>query len=281
MKDLYQRLNIQRQSSDSEDIRMAIATCPDDGIAQAAEHILLEPKRRQYYDMHHRLLTTIGQIRANLNVPESSAWNALQVEEFDLAVDHTNQHTPFADLTDMLGDVGMMDEEATGYSGSTVVDGGPMRSGPGTVDWAKFALAGIFVAVLGIVIVTFVTLLGGSNAELPAHGHVERYVDWPADCSIQITNSNSQRGNVFVEFFESETEQRVMSVLVREGLDTSVNIPSGNFEVRFSVGDGKQWNEAGFDQPLRYINPRNLQMLKGRKVKLPIPDSKDSSSLIR
>lgn len=272
MKDLYQRLNIQRQSSDSEDIRMAIATCPDDRIAQAAEHILLEPKRRQYYDMHHRLLTTIGQIRANLDVPESSTWNALQVEEFDLAVDHTNQHTPFADLTDMLGDVGMMDEEATGYSGSTVVDGGPMRSGPGTVDWARFALVGIIIAVLGIVIVTFATLLSGSKAELPSHGYVKKYVDWPADCSVEIVNSSSQPGNVFVEFFNSATGQRVMSVLVREGLDTSVNIPPGNFEVRFSVGERKQWNGDGFDKELRYINPReNVLMRKGRSATIPIP----------
>lgn len=266
MIDLYQRLNIERKSSDSDDIRTAIATCPDDRIAHAAEHILLEPKRRQFYDLNHQVLTTISQIRANLDIPKSPQWKALQLDDFDLVVDPASQHTPFADLTDMLGDVGMMNEEQATYSGSTVVDGGPLRSG-GSVDWARFSIVGVVFALIGIVVVTLASLLGGAAEELPAHGYVQRHVERDGQCEATITAS--EQGNVFIEFCDSGTGQCIVSVLVREGLDSVVEIPQGTYDIRFSVGERREWNGYGFDRELRVLNTQTMVFRDGGKATIP------------
>ena len=261
MRDLYQRLNIQRQSSDSEDIRTAITTCPDDQIARIAEHVLLDPKRRRYYDLHHRLLTTIGQIRDNLDIPESNAWNSLQLEDFDLVVDSQSDNAPLSDLEQLLGDVGMMDEEDSDFSGSTVVDGGPM--GPGAVNWVRFALAGVVVALLGIVVVTLVSLFSGSAAGLPEHGEFVRHIAWPAECSVAIVNSGPKPGHVWVKFVHQGSGRLVLSVLVREGGDFTVELPPGRYDVRYQVGERRDWNSDGFDEVLREVDPDVVEAKKG------------------
>ena len=258
MKDLYQRLNIQRQSSDSEDIRTAITTCPDDQIARIAEHVLLDPKRRRYYDLHHRLLTTIGQIRDNLDIPESNAWNSLQLEDFDLVVDSQSDNAPLSDLEQLLGDVGMMDEEDSEFSGSTVVDGGPM--GPGAVNWVRFALAGVVVALLGIVVVTLIGLLSGSAAELPAHGAVLGNMAKEAECEVTFLNSKAQQGNVLVGFCTSGSDQPIFSIFVREGLDATVKVPKAKYGLRFSVGERQDWKGRGFARESRFLTPIDIDL---------------------
>ena len=51
--------------------------------AAAARHILLNPAWKSVYDRNHRLLATIGQLRARLALPPSDSWEELGNQDFD------------------------------------------------------------------------------------------------------------------------------------------------------------------------------------------------------
>ena len=73
MKDLYQRLNLPEQASETE-VAGALAAAHA-ATRQAAEHILLDPQRRAVYDRNRRLLVTIGTLRAHLGLNLKPFWS--------------------------------------------------------------------------------------------------------------------------------------------------------------------------------------------------------------
>lgn len=85
MKDLYKRLHVPPDADDGA-IRDAINRTDAESRA-AAEYILLDPTRRVVYDRHHRLLTTVGQLRSRL---------ALGLRPFWSRAHHSDFNVPFA-----------------------------------------------------------------------------------------------------------------------------------------------------------------------------------------
>lgn len=85
MKDLYKRLHIAPDADDSA-LRAALDRADTDSRA-AAGYILLDPARRAVYDRHHRLLTTVGQLRSRL---------ALGLRPFWSRAHHSDFNVPFA-----------------------------------------------------------------------------------------------------------------------------------------------------------------------------------------
>lgn len=85
MRDLYKRLGLEETSGDAA-IRAAAAAA-DAETREAAEFILLDPRRREVYDRNRRLLLTVGRLRANLGLNLTRFWPRARFGDFtvDLA----------------------------------------------------------------------------------------------------------------------------------------------------------------------------------------------------
>jgi hypothetical protein len=84
MKDLYKRLGIPPTAS-AEEIRVAIGVTNEAATREAAEFILLAPRRRTVYDRNHRVMTMIGQLRGRLAMGLRPFWSHGDHRDFTAA----------------------------------------------------------------------------------------------------------------------------------------------------------------------------------------------------
>src|SRR3954454_13663806 len=82
MKDLYVHLGVD-ESSSGDAIRTALASA-DDATREAAEYILLDPRRRDVYDRNRRAVATIGRLRANLGLNLTRFWPRSRFADFTI-----------------------------------------------------------------------------------------------------------------------------------------------------------------------------------------------------
>lgn len=78
MKDLYNRLGIEPQSS-AEEVAAALESKPE---LSAVASILLNPHRRAEYDETHQVLTTIGVLRNRLGLDTGHSWFLRNCRDF-------------------------------------------------------------------------------------------------------------------------------------------------------------------------------------------------------
>ena len=85
MKDLYKQLGVS-DAADGGTIRAALAGA-DPPARDAAEFILLDPKRREVYDRNRQVLLTVGRLRGNLGLNLTRFWPRARFADFtvDLA----------------------------------------------------------------------------------------------------------------------------------------------------------------------------------------------------
>ena len=67
----------------------------------------------------------------------------------------------------------------------------PISSTSFSVDVQKFALFGVGIVLVGIVLITLASLLTGGTPNLPTHGDVTMHVPWEAECPLTIKNPRS------------------------------------------------------------------------------------------
>ena len=82
MKDLYKHLALP-DSADDGAIRAALGGA-DPAVREAAEFILLDPRRREVYDRNRRVLATVGQLRANLGLNLTRFWPRARFGDFTI-----------------------------------------------------------------------------------------------------------------------------------------------------------------------------------------------------
>jgi hypothetical protein len=82
MRDLYKRLGLD-ESSDDGAIRAAVATA-DPATREAAEFILLDPRRREVYDRNRQVLATVGTLRAKLGLNLARFWPRSRFADFTI-----------------------------------------------------------------------------------------------------------------------------------------------------------------------------------------------------
>src|SRR5437764_7359381 len=94
MKDLYKRLGLD-DAATTEAIRDARSapTGPagalDAATREAAEFVLLDPRRRAVYDRNRQVLVTIGQLRSRLGLNLKPFWSRGGFGDFSYAYDPT------------------------------------------------------------------------------------------------------------------------------------------------------------------------------------------------
>jgi hypothetical protein len=82
MRDLYKRLGLEESSGDG-DIRSALAAA-DPATREAAEFILLDPRRREVYDRNRGVLVTVGKLRAKLGLNLARFWPRARFADFTI-----------------------------------------------------------------------------------------------------------------------------------------------------------------------------------------------------
>ncbi|EPC02708.1 hypothetical protein L861_10205 [Litchfieldella anticariensis FP35 = DSM 16096] len=92
MRDLYKRLGITPQASDS-DIATAIEACEHTALKADARTVLSVKSRREEYDALHATLCDIGLLRARLGLTHGRYWQDSVANDFSLPPDNTcSQH---------------------------------------------------------------------------------------------------------------------------------------------------------------------------------------------
>lgn len=87
MRDLYQRLTLTPEASDQE-IKEAVARCPNSALRQDAETALAISEHRDVYDKLHRTVSDIGQLRARLGLTHGAHWQGDVANDFSLPPDN-------------------------------------------------------------------------------------------------------------------------------------------------------------------------------------------------
>jgi hypothetical protein len=96
MKDFYKRLGLDDDATaDADAIRGALAApaeparAPNAATREAAEYVLLDPRRRAVYDRNRQVLVTIGQLRARLGLNLKPFWSRGGFGDFSYRYDPT------------------------------------------------------------------------------------------------------------------------------------------------------------------------------------------------
>lgn len=84
MKDLYKRIGLPSQTDNVDEIINALnnsgASFKDKDSVQC---VLLDAQRKTVYDRNHKLLKTIGQVRANIGLNRTPLWLSVDCHDFD------------------------------------------------------------------------------------------------------------------------------------------------------------------------------------------------------
>ncbi|WP_249979092.1 hypothetical protein [Vreelandella olivaria] len=97
MRDLYQRLTLS-PSANHQEIRSAVARCPNSALRQDAEAVLEIAERREAYDTLHDTVSDIGRLRARLGLTHGAHWQGDVANDFSLPPDNAiSRHDELVD----------------------------------------------------------------------------------------------------------------------------------------------------------------------------------------
>lgn len=92
MRDLYQRLSLSPDATPQE-IRRAVADCPNRALQQDAGAVLTVHEHREDYDTLHATVSDIGQLRARLGLSHGAHWRGSVANDFTYPPDNAiGQH---------------------------------------------------------------------------------------------------------------------------------------------------------------------------------------------
>jgi hypothetical protein len=262
MKDLYLNLNINGPVDNANLLTEAIDRCPDADTARAARHILLNPRRKQTYDYNHRVLSTIGQLRAKLALPGSCQWNALGNQDFEYETSST--YTEPLDLVDELDLLNDPSLDAPAHRLPTTTYSRPAVP-------IRIVFGGVIVMACVCLLLAILSIRGPSSVPLPEHGTVVRYDNTKATSRTSKIKFEARydAGHYYIKLVSAKDRTTVLTVVVREGQSTTVEVAPGDYELRCSVGREKNWDGERFDPPLREIEHREFSVPPGTRIPLP------------
>ena len=261
MRDLYLHLRVDERSGELDTIREAIAQCPDAYIASAARHILLKPGRKEVYDRNHRTLSMIGEIKAELAVPSTSAWQQLGCQDFDMEYP--------GDLADLFAELDGM--EPAPVATRSIPRIRARASSTPDLDLRKiltFAIWGLLACVLLVAMISMASMLPGKS--MPQNGYVAKRTSFQESSRLDIRNPGP--GHVAVDIYSMSNELKV-TVLIHEGLETRVSVPEGKHRLEFSIGKSDDWDGRRFraSKGFRHLNPTVIQFRANERAMLNIP----------
>ncbi|MBZ5488203.1 hypothetical protein HW452_11780 [Halomonas aquamarina] len=97
MRDLYQRLGVSPEAND-EELKQAVARCPNSALRQDAEAVFGVASHRQSYHQALETLNDIGQLRARLGLTHGAHWQGDVANDFSRPPDQAvSRHDELVD----------------------------------------------------------------------------------------------------------------------------------------------------------------------------------------
>lgn len=247
MRDLYKKLGLSRSCS-VEDIQVAIATCKNKKLFQDAEAVLLNEKNRKTYDKNHKVLTSIGKLRAELGLSQSENWYGDTAHEFSQEPNKPgNYYSSFRrkikpSIKDHLKD---FLKSAFDYVMVLVKLVASYALGIGILFGVLFGIGGIWEALDPP---SKTAKVNNTNKvdqpvfdkpvlQLPVSGVVRRHSNAESIAPLEIRTSEG--GNYLVKVESASTGLAVMDVFVRGGDRVEVDVPLGDYVIKYASGG--QW----------------------------------------
>lgn len=256
MRDLYRNLRLDGPVDDAKLLTEAIGQCDDVETVQAAQHVLLSPNRKLVYDCNHRVLSTIGKLRARLSLPQTQRWDALGNHDFDCEISSV-----WSDSVDLFD----LDDDDL-FAGAPINEGAaaneiprrrPIKKLKKTKTYydpvlRKIIVGGlIFVACVAAILLLLTIIFSlrqPKTMALPAYGTVERNYDATSE-KVRITfKSGNDPGYYYIEL--TSAGQIELAMLLYPGQIHPEDIPAGRYDVRISVGEEEDWSGNGFISPV-------------------------------
>lgn len=305
MKDLYERLNLSPDVPESM-IRRRLQRIDDEELEQAVQEVLLHSGRQEVYDRNHRLLKTIGELRARLKLNGGANWR---------------RGSAYRDFS-----VASKDVDSQGRTNQSSTSPGKNQSGASTPGVTPIQLlkrfgqllltiakqrAGllIFLGIIGIAIWTSdgngdvdstesspdetvnVSPDQGSDSgddigeqrgrgtyphdpePLPENGTWWDYTSDRKIAPLQISVSSEE--HYYVKVVNAYTEERVVDLFIRSGQTARVEVPTGTYRLKYAVGETWYGREHQFGPETGYFKADDAftfeivgQQVRGHKIEL-------------
>ena len=260
MRNLYARLKVSSTTRPDE-IRTAITACPNASLRADATEVLLVADRRQSYDRVHTVLMDIGRLRGALGLSHGDNWRG------DEAADYTFAAVParakYAEFKEKIESHAARQSQRRAQRDRQAVGRGVRRAGKaitGLIGGLWELLVGLVkvaaaFAAVGVAISVFAALIdqrdqSGTVARpvaappaptfaappvaQPLSGTVRRFAPGEAIAPFEIQTSGG--GNYLVKLEDAYRGTDVMDVFVRGGDTIEVEVPLGNYVVKYASG---------------------------------------------
>ena len=268
MRNLYARLNVSAAATPDE-IRVAIARCPNASLRADATEVLLAVDRRRSYDRVHNVLTDIGQLRASLGLGHGDNWRGDEAADYTFPpVPARSKYREFkAKIDSHVARQSLrredVERQARARKARQAVGSVAGRVGnaiAGLIGGLWELLVGLvkvaaIVAAISAAVYVFGTAVdqkerSGTAARpatapsrpafsappvaQPASGTVRRLAPGAAIAPFQIQTRGA--GNYLVRLEDAYGGADVMDVFVRGGDTVKVEVPLGNYVVKYASG---------------------------------------------
>ena len=269
MRNLYSRLGIGPAAS-AEEIRTAIDGCSNASTRIDATEVLLSPDRRRSYDRVHTVLMDIGKLRAALGLSHSENWRGDEAADYTLpAAAARSRYAEFRTkiANDMVQQAQRREgrtRQARRQQARRAVGRGAGRIGDAVASllrglWELFVglvkVAAVFAAI-GVAIYIFGTFIdqdkradtGARPAAAspppafrappvaqPHSGTIRRFAPGEPIAPFQIQTRGA--GGYLLKLEDAYRGTDVMDIFVRGGDTVEVEVPLGNYVVKYAAGD--------------------------------------------
>lgn len=223
MRDLYRHLGVS-QSATTQDIRNAISACKNVRIRDDASEVLLVAERRRQYDQLHSVLSDIGALRAQLGLNHGDNWRSAGTDEF------TSETARAQSIRDSLVARIHQANKKARYR---------YRFKFGAI------VAGFAVFIWFVVILSEQSDLPDNTRPAqpiftepeqmpPTSGTTYRHTQAAGVAPLKIHTSAGS--NYFVKLENSETGQKILNVFIRGGSTVNINVPLGQYRLKYAAG---------------------------------------------
>ena len=223
MRDLYRHLGVS-QSATTQDIRNAISACKNVRIRDDASKVLLVAERRLKYDQLHSVLSDIGTLRAQLGLNHGDNWRSVGTDDF------TSETARVQSIRESLVARIHQANKKARYR----------------YRFKFGAIVASFVAFICLIVILSEQSDSPDNTRTAQPTFTEPEQIPPASGTTRpnpltagvapLKIHTSAGSNYFVKLENSETGQKILDVFIRGGSTVSINVPLGQYRLKYATG---------------------------------------------
>ena len=268
MRDLYSRLGIDQSANDRE-IRNAISVCGNAMVSDSAKEVLLISRRRQNYDRVHAVLTDIGALRAQLGLNHGDNWRSPESDDFT-----RNSVGVCSEYDSLLAKIDQVKEREKARSSKESKKSRLLATfwfaavplGLVGLFWLSNSMSVQSVSPLPVntegvhtsdgttdrpsSTVPTESAFNAPELPLPANGTIRWHISMIGVAPLEIRTSSGS--NYLVKLERVTDGQDVLDIFIRGESNISVNVPLGEYQLEYAVGQKWYGDEQKFGPETSY-----------------------------